>query len=148
MSKVSVSARIRGVDAPSNSGSANNKESTIRQVDNTRLCVNTMNADNSNSSEEPENQTGLTFELDHIFGDSCSQVELFDELVKPIISDALTGFNATIFTYGQTGSGKVFLAIEQLAFYHSKFQFICIDTYNGRKIYPNWRYERNYTAHS
>ena len=113
MSKVSVSARIRGVAAPSNSGGTASdaiEEGTIKKIDNKKLSVS--NGENTNTNintndDENNNQTGLTFELDHIFGDSCSQVELFDELVKPIIADALTGFNATIFTYGQTGSGKV-----------------------------------------
>jgi len=49
-----------------------------------------------------------TFRFDQIFDENCSQSNLFDRLVAPIVGSFLEGFNATIFAYGQTGTGKTF----------------------------------------
>ena len=48
------------------------------------------------------------FELDKVFGPSCSQKVIYDDLVLPMVLDALEGYNMTLFTYGQTGSGKTY----------------------------------------
>ncbi len=47
------------------------------------------------------------FTLDRIFGPETTQLELFDQTVAPLISDVLSGYNATIFAYGQTGTGSL-----------------------------------------
>ncbi|KAJ3390817.1 Kinesin-like protein kif22 [Lobulomyces angularis] len=47
----------------------------------------------------------LTYSFDHIFSQSSTQSEIFDQ-VQPIVNSILQGFNATCFAYGQTGSGK------------------------------------------
>ena len=41
-----------------------------------------------------------------VFGMYSTQEEVFDSIVKPIVDEALAGFNCTIFAYGQTGTGK------------------------------------------
>ena len=34
-----------------------------------------------------------------------TQEEVFGSVVRPIVDEALAGFNCTIFAYGQTGTG-------------------------------------------
>lgn len=47
------------------------------------------------------------FAFDHVFDTKEDQESVFNK-IKPIITDAINGYNATIFTYGQTGSGKTY----------------------------------------
>lgn len=46
------------------------------------------------------------FNFDKVFGMYSTQEEVFDQIVRPIVDEALAGFNCTIFAYGQTGTGK------------------------------------------
>lgn len=46
------------------------------------------------------------FTYDHSYPWDTEQEKVYDELGKPIVDSALSGFNGTIFAYGQTGSGK------------------------------------------
>ncbi|XP_076005761.1 kinesin-like protein KIF23 isoform X2 [Genypterus blacodes] len=43
-----------------------------------------------------------------VFGVSISQIELFEDVAKPLIDDLVHGKNGLLFTYGVTGSGKTF----------------------------------------
>ena len=47
-----------------------------------------------------------SFSFDKVFGPSCSQEMLFNE-VSEFVQSALDGYNVCLFSYGQTGSGKV-----------------------------------------
>lgn len=47
-----------------------------------------------------------TFTYDHSYPWDTEQTLVYDELGRPIVDSALSGFNGTIFAYGQTGSGK------------------------------------------
>jgi len=47
-----------------------------------------------------------SFAFDKVFGAYSRQEEVFNSIVKPIVEEALAGFNCTIFAYGQTGTGK------------------------------------------
>ena len=46
----------------------------------------------------------MQFSFDHVIPSDASQSDVF-VVVKPIVEDALLGYNSTVFTYGQTGSG-------------------------------------------
>ncbi|CAD7931766.1 unnamed protein product [Amoebophrya sp. A25] len=48
------------------------------------------------------------FKFDGIFGMDATQEEVFKSVAVPVITDALSGVNGTIFAYGQTGSGKTY----------------------------------------
>lgn len=48
------------------------------------------------------------FTFDNVYGPDSTQVQVYSDLGRPIITQALDGFNGTIFAYGQTGSGKTF----------------------------------------
>lgn len=63
---------------------------------------------------EKERPTGTadpatkSFVFDHAYGWDTAQRSLYEDLGRPIVEQALRGFNGTIFAYGQTGSGKTF----------------------------------------
>ena len=46
-----------------------------------------------------------SFAFDKVFGMYSTQEEVFEQMVRPIVEEALAGFNCTIFAYGQTGTG-------------------------------------------
>ena len=43
-----------------------------------------------------------------MFGPGSKQKDLYDQVVDPIVKEALEGYNWTIFAYGQTGTGKTY----------------------------------------
>ncbi|XP_078405670.1 kinesin-like protein KIF18A [Cetorhinus maximus] len=47
----------------------------------------------------------LQFVFDRVFGDNCSQSDIFEE-TKSILESVFNGYNCTVFAYGATGSGK------------------------------------------
>ncbi|XP_052750928.1 kinesin-like protein Klp61F isoform X2 [Galleria mellonella] len=53
-------------------------------------------------------QTSLTkkFTFDRAFGPHAKQVEVYQDVVSPLIEEVLAGYNCTVFAYGQTGTGK------------------------------------------
>ncbi|KAC9683460.1 hypothetical protein E3N88_45405 [Mikania micrantha] len=53
-------------------------------------------------------QSEKTFCFDKVFGPGSKQKDLYDQVVSPIVKDALEGYNWTIFAYGQTGTGKTY----------------------------------------
>ena len=52
--------------------------------------------------------TTKTFAFDHVFGDICNQVDVYEQCAAPIVDSVLKGYNGTLFAYGQTGTGKTF----------------------------------------
>lgn len=48
------------------------------------------------------------FKFDGIFDMDANQEDIFNNVAKPVIDDAMKGINGTIFAYGQTGSGKTY----------------------------------------
>ncbi|CAK9167308.1 unnamed protein product [Ilex paraguariensis] len=53
-------------------------------------------------------QIDRTFMFDKVFGPTSQQKDLYDQVVSPIITEALEGYTWTIFAYGQTGTGKTY----------------------------------------
>ncbi|KAK4532554.1 hypothetical protein CCYA_CCYA12G3411 [Cyanidiococcus yangmingshanensis] len=49
-----------------------------------------------------------SFSYDRVFPMSAGQEQVYDALVRPIVSDSILGYNCTIFAYGQTGTGKTY----------------------------------------
>lgn len=60
-------------------------------------------------SYEVATSTG-SFQMDYAFDNGDSQDCIFEQIVQPMLSDAFTGFNCSLFSYGQTGSGMYTLA--------------------------------------
>lgn len=48
----------------------------------------------------------LNYNFDRVFGQHSTQLQVFDEIGKPLVYSVLEGFNSTLFVYGQTSSGK------------------------------------------
>ena len=44
--------------------------------------------------------------FDNVFDESCNSKRVYDEIVQPIVTQSIQGYNGTVFAYGQTGSGK------------------------------------------
>ena len=48
------------------------------------------------------------FTFDQVFDSQCSNEELYQRAVQPLVTAAFEGARVTCFAYGQTGSGKTF----------------------------------------
>lgn len=48
------------------------------------------------------------YTFDRVFKPNSSQIEVYSNVVAPMIQDVVAGYNCTVFAYGQTGSGKTF----------------------------------------
>ncbi|KAF9794938.1 hypothetical protein SFRURICE_005173 [Spodoptera frugiperda] len=46
------------------------------------------------------------FTFDRAFAPNASQLQVYQEVVSPLIEEVLNGYNCTVFAYGQTGTGK------------------------------------------
>ncbi|KAI0232495.1 Kinesin-like protein KIF3A [Lamellibrachia satsuma] len=53
---------------------------------------------------EPEKN----YTFDTVFAPNCKQLDVYNEVARPIVECVLEGYNGTIFAYGQTGTGKTF----------------------------------------
>lgn len=42
----------------------------------------------------------MDFTFDRIFGPNSLQLDVFDEVARPILDSVLSGYNGTIFAYG------------------------------------------------
>ncbi|XP_031641022.1 kinesin-like protein Klp68D [Contarinia nasturtii] len=58
------------------------------------------------SNTNRENRKMFTY--DAVYDKSATQKSLYDEVVRPLVSSVLEGFNCCVFAYGQTGTGKTF----------------------------------------
>ncbi|KAK4442471.1 kinesin-like protein bimC, partial [Podospora aff. communis PSN243] len=56
----------------------------------------------------PSALSNKAYNFDRVFSQAADQAMVFDDVVKPILDEMLTGFNCTIFAYGQTGTGKTY----------------------------------------
>jgi hypothetical protein len=92
---IQVAVRCR----PLNNEEKNNSQSTAVTVD---LQANTIKV----SYGQAIKKISRTIEFDRVFGMYSRQNEVYDNIVKPIVDEAMAGFNCTIFAYGPTGTGK------------------------------------------
>eukprot|EP01135_Chromosphaera_perkinsii_P007531 Nk52_evm15s913 gene=Nk52_evmTU15s913 len=56
-------------------------------------------------------QTGgqtKTYTFDRVFGPNSTQMDVYSDVVTPMLSEVLMGYNCTMFAYGQTGTGKTY----------------------------------------
>lgn len=68
----------------------------------TRGVIETINPNESNK----ENRKMFTY--DAVYDHNSTQKNIYDEVVRPLVSSVLEGFNCCVFAYGQTGTGKTF----------------------------------------
>lgn len=57
-------------------------------------------------NQEDLNYNYASYAFDHLYYPEHSNANIFDSVVKPIVSRAMHGFHASVFAYGQTSSGK------------------------------------------
>ncbi|XP_046354192.1 kinesin-like protein KIF3A isoform X1 [Haliotis rufescens] len=75
---------------------------TMVKVESVRGTI-TVNHPNASPGEPPK-----IFTFDIVFGPDCKQLDVYNEVARPIVDCCLAGYNGTIFAYGQTGTGKTF----------------------------------------
>ena len=46
--------------------------------------------------------------FDGVLNATCTQQQVYEEVVEPLVKSVTEGFNATVLAYGQTGSGKTY----------------------------------------
>ncbi|KAI1751835.1 P-loop containing nucleoside triphosphate hydrolase protein [Xylaria castorea] len=56
----------------------------------------------------PSALSNKTYNFDRVFSPAADQNVIYDDVVKPILEEMLSGYNCTIFAYGQTGTGKTY----------------------------------------
>lgn len=59
---------------------------------------------NPKNGSEPKK----SFTFDAVYDANAKQIDLYDEIFRPLVDSVLKGFNGTIFAYGQTGTGKTY----------------------------------------
>ena len=53
-------------------------------------------------------QRTQTFTFENVYNRATQQYEIFDESIRPVVMNAIGGYNVTVFAYGQTGTGKTY----------------------------------------
>ncbi|KAH6853299.1 P-loop containing nucleoside triphosphate hydrolase protein [Chaetomium sp. MPI-CAGE-AT-0009] len=56
----------------------------------------------------PNSVSDKTYNFDRAFSQAADQNMVFEEVVRPVLDEMLSGYNCTIFAYGQTGTGKTY----------------------------------------
>ncbi|KAJ3494813.1 hypothetical protein NLG97_g3828 [Lecanicillium saksenae] len=67
-----------------------------------------VQGNNIDLSMGPSSLTNKTYSFDRVFSSAADQEMVFDDTVRPILDEMLSGYNCTIFAYGQTGTGKTY----------------------------------------
>lgn len=62
----------------------------------------------SNTQTEAQKEQRKVFTYDAVYDAGASQTTVYNEVVFPLVSSVLEGYNGCIFAYGQTGTGKTF----------------------------------------
>ena len=53
-------------------------------------------------------ETWKQFTYDNVFDQQSQQIDIFEQVGKPVVDAAIKGYNGSVFAYGQTGSGKTY----------------------------------------
>lgn len=65
----------------------------------------------------PGKKVMKNYSFDMLFGMYSTQDEVFQTAARPIVDEALAGFNCTIFAYGQTGIVDMISATSTMTFF-------------------------------
>ncbi|KUF86480.1 cAMP-dependent protein kinase catalytic subunit [Phytophthora nicotianae] len=63
-------------------------------------------ASNSPPSDASDTSEKKQYTFDFAYYTESTQAQVYGDIAKPLVDQALQGYNGTIFAYGQTGSGK------------------------------------------
>ncbi len=72
------------------------------------VSVNGLKGRSVELSMGPSALSNKTYHFDKVFSPAADQAIIFDDVVKPVLGEMLSGYNCTIFAYGQTGTGKTY----------------------------------------
>ena len=61
-----------------------------------------------NTAARTHNDKTKIFSYDHVFDQTSSQQDIYDNAASKMVGNIFQGFNVTIIAYGQTGSGKTY----------------------------------------
>jgi Cdc6-like AAA superfamily ATPase len=56
----------------------------------------------------------MSFKFDSVFTTASAQVEVYEDVVKPMLNDFLNGINGCMMVYGQTGTSKTYTIGNQM----------------------------------
>ncbi|KAL2843748.1 P-loop containing nucleoside triphosphate hydrolase protein [Aspergillus pseudodeflectus] len=56
----------------------------------------------------PNAVSNKTYTFDKVFSAAADQLTVYEDVVLPVVTEMLAGYNCTIFAYGQTGTGKTY----------------------------------------
>ncbi len=70
-------------------------------------ALNSVNIDGV-ADEHGGSKEAKDFTFDYAYGINSTQEQVYKDIGQPVVTQALDGFNCTVFAYGQTGSGKSF----------------------------------------
>ena len=60
------------------------------------------------TNPEKENDPGVVYDVDNVYGNDASTKDIFEKSVTPLIAECIEGRNTSIVAFGQSGSGKTF----------------------------------------
>ncbi|XP_022123046.2 kinesin-like protein Klp61F [Pieris rapae] len=69
-----------------------------------------------------QNSHTKKFTFDRAFPPQTKQLEIYQEVVSPLIEEVLAGYNCTVFAYGQTGTGKTHTMVGEAASCETSWQ--------------------------
>lgn len=101
---IRVFARIRPFQ-PNDASAWDEQPCILPKADECSLEIKPDNGPGVVGSERHRDRAPQGFTFDHVFHQSSTQSEVFEE-VRSFVQSALDGFNVCLFSYGQTGSGK------------------------------------------
>ncbi|RKF55208.1 Kinesin-like protein bimC [Erysiphe neolycopersici] len=83
-------------------------EREVRENSGVVLSTNGVKGVNLELSLGPNSLNNKTYHFDKVFSSAADQAIIYEDVVKPILDEMLSGYNCTIFAYGQTGTGKTY----------------------------------------
>ncbi|XP_055076934.1 kinesin-like protein KIF23 isoform X2 [Periophthalmus magnuspinnatus] len=81
------------------------QECCVEMISNTTIQLHAPDGLKANRNGEYKE---MQYSFKKVFGVNTSQVELFEDVAKPLVDDLIHSKNGLLFTYGVTGSGKTF----------------------------------------
>ncbi|KAF1786543.1 Kinesin-like protein [Phytophthora cactorum] len=83
----------------------------VQVLDGTTVVIHPTADAQASASSSPASETSDTSEkkqytFDFAYYTESTQAQVYGDIAKPLVDQALQGYNGTIFAYGQTGSGK------------------------------------------
>ena len=110
-------SRPRSPSAPPSAGETNihvvvrcrgRSDREVRENSGVVVSTNGVKGKTVELSMGPNAISNKTYHFDNVYSPAADQTIIYEEVVAPILSEMLTGYNCTIFAYGQTGTGKTY----------------------------------------